>query len=99
MAIQVNELRKFVRDFLGMKEKGLLKDYCESEICYDLACGSLLRSVRESGLWPLLNYAEEWHGSSQGLWMKIDGVSFVTLNAVVPEHTCELEGMDVRAHI
>ncbi|KAK6513768.1 hypothetical protein TWF506_008204 [Arthrobotrys conoides] len=66
-----------IKDFLhkvDLESGGCLRDGCLS-----LVYGSLLRSVRRSGLWPLLNDKEVWHGSVKDLKHSLQDITYITL--------------------
>ncbi|KAK6530623.1 hypothetical protein TWF281_007463 [Arthrobotrys megalospora] len=55
-------------------------DFCQSEACSDIALGSLIRSLKSLGLWPLLRPGtpQEWHGSVTTLVMQIEVIKMTT---------------------
>ncbi|RVD89631.1 uncharacterized protein DFL_000630 [Arthrobotrys flagrans] len=66
---------------------------CESEICCDLAYGSLLRSIYQTdrliSLSPRL--IREWYKSAAELENELRKLKFNTLEVVVPGHRCVLQ--------
>lgn len=69
----IENLREVLEEFGGPAYT------CNNELCVDLAYGSLLRSIKRTGLWPLLSYKQTWHGSVKKLAQKLKEVHYTTI--------------------
>ncbi|KAF3917530.1 hypothetical protein AA313_de0200490 [Arthrobotrys entomopaga] len=87
----VNGLRSFLQSILA--DDARMQEHCSDERCMDMTYGSLLRSVRKLGLWHLLNYKEEWHGSVVDLLGRVNEIWFNTLETIDPSHKCKMGEM------
>ncbi|KAK6500483.1 hypothetical protein TWF481_010826 [Arthrobotrys musiformis] len=72
-------LRQFVTDLIPNQARPPPK-FCRDEACSDIAVGSFIRSLKKTGLWPLLNLGTpcEWHGSVQELVARIEKLEMTT---------------------
>ncbi|KAK6540456.1 hypothetical protein TWF694_009250 [Orbilia ellipsospora] len=70
-------VRQHVDLFLDSKSENL--DWCSNEACVGLAYGSLVRSIKKSGLWVLFSTHRVWHGSVKDLREKLNSLNYVTM--------------------
>ncbi|KAK6337622.1 hypothetical protein TWF730_003017 [Orbilia blumenaviensis] len=87
----VTLLRQFISDIADKnlhQNLGLFKIFklCQNDACCDIALGSLIRSLKVSNLWPLINSRtpREWHGSIRALVKRIEGLEMTTFTVRAP---------------
>ncbi|KAF3137240.1 hypothetical protein TWF703_005163 [Orbilia oligospora] len=81
---------------IGCPEKVVLESkgpLCDSDLCWDLAFGSLTRSIAKARLTATSRLITDWNKSVVELESKLKSLQFVTLEAIVPEHKCALQGL------
>ncbi|KAF3316777.1 hypothetical protein TWF173_001440 [Orbilia oligospora] len=62
-------------------------------LCWDVAYGSLQRSLGRRNLTTSSQLITEWNKSAVELENELRSLQFVTLEAAVPEHICALQGL------
>ncbi|KAK6513057.1 hypothetical protein TWF506_009220 [Arthrobotrys conoides] len=69
---------------------------CESDSCWNIAYGSLMRSISQKRLAASSRLIKDWNKSAEELEKKLRDLAFDTLDVVVPEHKCALQGSKSR---
>ncbi|KAF3912297.1 hypothetical protein AA313_de0204480 [Arthrobotrys entomopaga] len=65
---------------LLLNSDGEISKWCSDEVCVSLVYGSLVRSIKASGLWVLFRDHQMWHGSVKDLRERLRRLTYTTIN-------------------